>query len=194
MIAAWARRRRSGRAQLSVAPIPTLHSTLGRSAIVSYSNQKIARVETKNPARHAAERGVVTTEFWMGSNASTLQTRRSWRVKASGCCCFFGDYLGHRPVLREYPAFASWDISGGRRGFDLPPSAMSRESNHGIRTRAQAPQVLQVASEYVAGQTAIRLPAGVCRGRRAVRSRHSPIVSAHSSRRLLNRCRTARRA
>ena len=62
------------------------------------------------------------------------------------------------------------------------------------RTRAQAPQVLQVASEYVAGQTAIRLPAGVYRGKDAVRSRHSPIVSAHSSRRLLNRCRTARRA
>ena len=38
------------------------------------------------------------------------------------------------------------------------------------RTRAQAPQVLQVASEYVAGQIAIRLPAGVCRGNGAVRS------------------------
>jgi hypothetical protein len=45
---------------------------------------------------------------------------------------------------------------------------------------------LQVASEYVAGQIAIRLPAGVCRGNEAVRSRHSPIVSAHSSRRLLH--------
>ncbi len=29
------------------------------------------------------------------------------------------------------------------------------------RTLAQAPQVLQVASEYVAGQMAMRLPAGV---------------------------------
>src|SRR6266436_6429675 len=62
------------------------------------------------------------------------------------------------------------------------------------RTWAQAPQLLQVASEYVAGQIAIRLPAGVYRGNEAVRSRHSPIVSAHSSRRLLNRCRTALRA
>src|SRR4029077_6781799 len=61
-------------------------------------------------------------------------------------------------------------------------------------TRAQAPQVLQVALEYAAGQIAIRLPAGVYRGNEAVRSRHSPIVSAHSSRRLLNRCRTAVRA
>jgi hypothetical protein len=47
-----------------------------------------------------------------------------------------------------------------------------------------------MASEYVAGHTAIRLPAGVYRGKDTVRSRHSPIVSAHSSRRLLNRCRT----
>ena len=59
---------------------------------------------------------------------------------------------------------------------------------------AQAPQVLQVAFEYVAGQIAIRCPAGVYRGNEAVRSRHSPIVSAHSSCRLLNRCRIARRA
>jgi hypothetical protein len=51
----------------------------------------------------------------------------------------------------------------------------------------QAPQLRQVASEYVAGQTAIRLPPGVCRGNEAVRSRHSPIVLPHSSRRLLNR-------
>jgi hypothetical protein len=52
---------------------------------------------------------------------------------------------------------------------------------------------LQVASKYVAGQTAIRLPAGVYRGRDAVRPRHSLIVSAHSSRRLLSRCRSALR-
>jgi hypothetical protein len=59
------------------------------------------------------------------------------------------------------------------------------------RTLAQAPHVLQVAPEYVAGQTAIRLPAGVNRGNEAVRSRHSPTVSAHLSGRRLNRCRIA---
>jgi hypothetical protein len=55
------------------------------------------------------------------------------------------------------------------------------------RARAQVPHLLQVASEYVAGQIAIRLPAGVYRGNEAVRSRHSPIVSAHWSRCRLNR-------
>ena len=47
------------------------------------------------------------------------------------------------------------------------------------RTRAQAPQLLQVASEYVAGQIAMRRPAGVYRGNKAVRSREALIVSAH---------------
>jgi hypothetical protein len=97
-------------------------------------------------------------------------------------------------MFRECPAFSSRDIPGGHCGLDLSPSTMSGESDHGIRTLAQAPQVLQVASEYVAGQIAIRLPAGVYRGNEAVRSRHSPIVSAHSPRRLLDRCRTALRA
>ena len=49
-----------------------------------------------------------------------------------GCGRFFCDDFGHRPVLREYPAFSSWDISSGHRGFDLPPGAMSRETDHGV--------------------------------------------------------------
>jgi len=28
-----------------------------------------------------------------------------------GCCYFFRDDLWHRPVLPEYPAFFSWDIT-----------------------------------------------------------------------------------
>jgi hypothetical protein len=64
-------------------------------------------------------------------NASTLQTRRSGGVKASGCC-FFGDDLGHCPMFRECPAFSSWDVSGGRRGLDLPPSPVRRKTDHGI--------------------------------------------------------------
>jgi hypothetical protein len=35
-------------------------------------------------------------------------------------------------AIRENPAFSSWDISSGHRGFDLPPSTMSKEANHGI--------------------------------------------------------------
>jgi hypothetical protein len=113
-------------------------------------------------------------------------------VQASGC--FVGDNLSHRAMVVKHPALPSGDVSGSHRGFDLPPGAMAGNPITASRARAQAPQVLQVASEYVAGQIAIRLSAGVYRGNDAVRSRHSPIVSAHSSRRLLNRCRIARRA
>jgi hypothetical protein len=35
-------------------------------------------------------------------------------------------------VLREDPAFSSWDISGGCRGLDPSPGAMSGKANHGI--------------------------------------------------------------
>ena len=35
-------------------------------------------------------------------------------------------------MFRECPAFSSWDISRGRRGFDLSPSAMGRKADHGI--------------------------------------------------------------
>jgi hypothetical protein len=45
IIAAWARRRRSGRAQLSVAPIPRCTRRSGGQQWCPYSNQKIARVE-----------------------------------------------------------------------------------------------------------------------------------------------------
>ena len=71
---------------------------------------------------------------------------------------------------REDPAFSSGDVSGGHSNFDLPPGAVAGKPITASRTREQAPQVLQVASEYVAGQIAIRLPAGVCRGNGAVRS------------------------
>src|SRR4029077_15437151 len=46
--------------------------------------------------------------------------------------CFVGDNLSQRAMLPEYPAFASWDIPGGQRRFDLSPGAMGRESNHGV--------------------------------------------------------------
>jgi hypothetical protein len=55
-----------------------------------------------------------------------------WRVKVSGCSCFLGDDLSHRAMFPECPAFSSWDVSGGHRRFDPPPSAMRREANHGI--------------------------------------------------------------
>jgi hypothetical protein len=57
-----------------------------------------------------------------------------------------------------------------------------------FRTWAQAPQLLQVASEYVAGQTATRFPAGVYRGNEAVRSRHSLIVSVAPPLELVPNC------
>src|SRR5580704_5219984 len=49
-----------------------------------------------------------------------------------GCCRLFCDDFRHRPVLREYPAFSSWDISSSHRGFDLPPGAMGRKTDHGV--------------------------------------------------------------
>jgi hypothetical protein len=47
-------------------------------------------------------------------------------------CCIVGDDLRHSPMFPEHPAFSSWDISGGDRGFNPPPSAMRRETYHGI--------------------------------------------------------------
>src|SRR5271163_1413076 len=35
-------------------------------------------------------------------------------------------------MVAESPACSSWDISGGRRGLDLPPGAMSGKAYHGI--------------------------------------------------------------
>jgi hypothetical protein len=128
------------------------------------------------------------------SNASTLQTRRS------------GGRRCHAAVASSAMTSAIVRCSRKAQGS---PTATSRAAVAASTRRqapwagkpitasrawAQAPQVLQVASEYVAGQIAIRRPAGVYRGNEAVRSRHSLIVSAHSSRRLLNRCRTAFRA
>jgi hypothetical protein len=54
-------------------------------------------------------------------------------------------------MVPESPAFSSCDISGSHRGLDLPPCAMSGKADHGIPNPAHAPQVLQVASEYLAG-------------------------------------------
>jgi hypothetical protein len=69
------------------------------------------------------------------------------RAKASGCCCLVGDDLSHGPVVAEYPPLTRRHISGASGLLDLLPSAMSRETVTASRTRAQAPQVLQVASE-----------------------------------------------
>ena len=54
------------------------------------------------------------------------------RAKASGCCCLVGDDLGHRPVFGENPGLAGRDVAGRGGLLDLLPSAMSRESDHGI--------------------------------------------------------------
>jgi len=35
-------------------------------------------------------------------------------------------------MFRECPAFSSWDVSGGHRGLDLPPSPVRRKTDHGI--------------------------------------------------------------
>ena len=100
-------------------------------------------------------------------------------MKASDCRCSRDEDFGHRAMFPESPAFASWDISGGHRGLDPPPSAMGWEADHSVPNTGTSAQLLQVASEYVAGQIAIRRPAGEYRGNEAVRSRHSLIVSAH---------------
>jgi hypothetical protein len=54
------------------------------------------------------------------------------RAKASGCCCFVGDDLGHRPMGCERPALAGSNVAGCGGRFDLPPCAMSWETDHGI--------------------------------------------------------------
>ena len=69
------------------------------------------------------------------------------RAKASGCCCLVGNDLSHRPVIPEYPRLAGRYVSGGNSLLDLLPCAVRRETDTASRTRAQAPQVLQVASE-----------------------------------------------
>jgi hypothetical protein len=97
-------------------------------------------------------------------------------------------------MFGERPGLAYSDVASSGDRLDLPPCAMSGKPITASRTRAQALQVLQVASEYIAGQIASHLPADVYRGSDAVRSRHSLIVSAQSSRCLLNRCRSALRA
>jgi hypothetical protein len=82
-------------------------------------------------------------------------------------------------MFGKRPAFSSWDASGGHRGFDFSPKAMGWETNHGIPNPGTGAIALAGGAEYVAGQIAIRRPAGVRRGKEAVRSRHSPIFSAH---------------
>jgi hypothetical protein len=69
------------------------------------------------------------------------------RAKASGCCCFVGSDLGHRAMLWEGPGLAYGYIAGRGGLLDLLPCAVRREADHGIPSTAQAPQVLQVASE-----------------------------------------------
>jgi hypothetical protein len=35
-------------------------------------------------------------------------------------------------MFPECPAFSSWNISGGQRSFDAPPSTVGWEADHGI--------------------------------------------------------------
>ena len=46
--------------------------------------------------------------------------------------CFFGDDFGHSAMIPENPAFSSWDVAGGRRGFDASPSAVGWKADHGV--------------------------------------------------------------
>ncbi len=54
------------------------------------------------------------------------------RAKASGCCCFFGDDLSHRPVITECPRLAGRYVSGGNSLLDFLRGAMSGEPDHSI--------------------------------------------------------------
>jgi hypothetical protein len=61
-----------------------------------------------------------------------------------------GDDLGHRAMIPESPAFSNWDIASDHRGFDLPPSSVSREADHSI-------------SNACTGTAALAGRVGVCR-------------------------------
>ena len=54
------------------------------------------------------------------------------RAKTSGCYCLLGDDLGHRAMLWDYPGLAGGNVAGRGGLLDLLPSAMSRETDHGI--------------------------------------------------------------
>jgi len=91
--------------------------------------------------------------------------------------------FGHSAMIPENPALSRWDVSSGRAAFDLPPSAMGREANHGIPDPGAGTAGLAVAFEYVARATAMRLPAGVCRRQlKPCGSRHSPDSSRPTDR------------
>jgi hypothetical protein len=53
-------------------------------------------------------------------------------VKASGWRRLLGEDLRHRAVARERPALARRHITSSGGCLDLPPSAMSGETDHGI--------------------------------------------------------------
>jgi len=105
--------------------------------------------------------------------------RQSWRAKASGCCCLFGDDLGHRPVLRERPGPASWHVARGCGLLGDTPCAVRREANDGPtglgagRTRMH--RLCPCSSLGIPQRVA--LPAYV---KIETQSQYSPIVSAHS--------------
>jgi hypothetical protein len=112
------------------------------------------------------------------SNPSTLQTRKSGgrrRQAAVVSSAITSAIVRWFPKVQLSPAGTSRAAIAASTCRQAPCAGKPITAS---RTREQAPQLLQVASEYVAGQIAIRLPAGVYRGNEAVRSRHSPIVSA----------------
>ena len=127
------------------------------------------------------------------SGASSLPTTRVGRLKASGCCVLpLGDDLGHRAVVTEGPAVASRHVPGGGGVLDQTPGAVDREADHRLARLGTGAAALACGLGVRAGQIAIRRPAGVCVGSGAMRSRHSAMVSAHSSGRLFARRRTTR--
>src|SRR5215469_17174205 len=92
----------------------------------------------------------------------------AWSAIASAIVRCLGKV--HRSPIATSRAAVLPRLGARRRGAGKPITAS--------RSPAQAPQLLQVASEYVVGQIAIRRPAGVYRGNDTVRSRHSSMPLA----------------
>jgi len=82
-------------------------------------------------------------------------------------------------MLRESPPLSYCHIASSGAASTWRQAPWAGKPITAFRSPAQAPQLLQVASEYVAGQIAIRRPAGVYRGNDTVRSRHSSMPLAH---------------
>jgi hypothetical protein len=73
--------------------------------------------------------------------------RLIWSLKASGSWSLGGDKLRHRAMIGDGPAVLHRRIPGGSGGLDLVPGAVSGKPITASHGRAQAPQLLQVASE-----------------------------------------------